>query len=350
MKEWQHLEGSTDNMTLKFGKTPIGKEHPVFVIAEIGINHEGSVETCAKMIEEAAAAGANSIKLQTIDPERNYAKDTHSYELFSRAVLSQEETARMFEYTKELGMEPFTTAGDFKTLEWINRLAPAGFKISSGLLSCLPVIKKTASFSKPVLMSTGMADEQNIEAALNTVKSAGNDQVALFQCTSLYPAESKDLNLASIPWMEKRFALPVGFSDHSVGITAANLSVAAGAVMIEKHFTLDKSLPEFDHRLSLEPKEFALMTEAIRQTEKIMGSHQKVLSQKTAKMRNQMSRYMVVATDLEKGHILMEEDILFFRLNKQSDAPLNASLFHNILGQPLRRDMKAHDTILQDTI
>ncbi|WP_421782422.1 N-acetylneuraminate synthase family protein [Kiloniella litopenaei] len=337
-------------MTLWFGKTPIGKEHPVFVIAEIGINHEGSVETCARMIEEAAAAGANSIKLQTVDPERNYAKDTYSYELFSRAVLSQEETARMFEYVRELGMEPFTTAGDFKTLEWISKLDPSGFKISSGLLSCLPVVEKTASFSKPVLMSTGMADEDNIEAALNTVKSTGNDQVALFQCTSLYPAEDKDLNLASISWMEKRFALPVGFSDHSAGITAASLSVAAGAVMIEKHFTLDKNLPEFDHRLSLEPKEFACMTGTIRQTERIMGSHDKVLSEETAKMRDQMSRYMVVATDLRKGHILQEEDILFFRLNEQSAAPLNASMYHDILGQPLRRDMKALDAILQDTI
>ncbi|WP_162937942.1 N-acetylneuraminate synthase family protein [Kiloniella sp. EL199] len=337
-------------MSLQFGKTLIGKGHPVFVIAEIGINHEGSVETCAKMIEEAATAGASSIKLQTIDPERNYAKDTYSYELFSKAVLSQEETARMFEYTKELGMEPFTTAGDFKTLEWINKLDPSGFKVSSGLLSCLPIIKKAASFSKPILMSTGMADEANIQAALDTVKSIGNDQVALFQCTSLYPAENEDLNLASIPWMEKRFNLPVGFSDHSIGTAAASLSVAAGAVMIEKHFTLDKKLPEYDHRLSLEPKEFALMVESIRQTEKIMGTHDKVLSKETSDMRDQMSRYMVVATDLKKGHILQEEDILFFRLNKQSDAPLNASMFRDLIGHPLRKDMKALDAILQDTI
>src|SRR5262249_51834119 len=157
----------------------------VVVIAEIGINHEGSVEACGKMITAAAGAGADAIKLQTVDPDESYAPGTASYALFSRAWLSPEATARMFGLARDLGMEPFTTSGDPATLDWVDRLRPAAHKISSGLLTHLPLIRRAAATGRSVIMSTGMSTLEDVDDAVAAAQGA---PIALMQCTSLYPA------------------------------------------------------------------------------------------------------------------------------------------------------------------
>lgn len=254
-------------MTINFGSRKIGVGHPVFVIAEIGINHEGSLDVCLDMVRQAAWAGADAIKLQTVDPDENYVKGHPSWELFRTCALTQAETAEVFELSRELGMEPFTTSPDPATLHWIDKLGVPGHKISSGMMTNDVIIKKTCAMGKPVLISTGMANIEQIDHAVNIAKGTGNSDIALFQCTSEYPAPLDGLNLATMDWMQKRYHLPVGFSDHSEGIEAAIVAVSLGAVMIEKHFSLDCSRPGFDHKISLDPQGFKSLVEGIRAAE-----------------------------------------------------------------------------------
>ena len=167
---------------LKIGNQIVGSGHPVFVIAEIGINHEGDVSKCDSMIRAASDAGANAVKLQTVDADQNYVKGTESYKIFKGTELSKEETASMFSLARSLGLEIFTSLGDFQTANWINDLNPCAWKISSGLLTHLPLIEYLAKLKRPILMSTGLANLKEIDDAVKASQTAGNDQIGIFQC------------------------------------------------------------------------------------------------------------------------------------------------------------------------
>ena len=325
---------------IAFGTRRIGAGEAVLVIAEIGINHEGDAETCARMIEQAAQAGADAIKLQTIDADLNYAPDTESHRLFKAAELTREQTTRMFALARERGVEPFTTIGDLATLAWVDALNPAGYKISSGLLTCTPIIERAARTSRPLLMSTGMAEIADIDRAVEAAVAAGSRDVALFQCTSLYPAPWDTLDLAAIRWLEDRYGIPVGFSDHSTGSEAAPLSVAAGAVMVEKHFSLDPKRPGFDHALSLDPREFRRMVDSIRLAETAHGRPEKQLQPETRATRQRMSRYLGVTMPVAAGERLDETNLSFLRLANAPDA-LPASDFDKVNGARATRDLEA---------
>ncbi len=299
---------------LKFGSKIIGEGSPTYIIAEIGVNHEGCVETCAKMIEESARAGVDAIKLQTVCAEENYVPGTESYELFSKCALTQEETARMFDYARELGVDPFTTSPDPKTLDWVDRLNPAGHKISSGMMTNKVIIRKTCQTGKPVLMSTGMASQEQIDDSVGWVKEYGDLEIlGMFQCTSIYPAPLDGIHLAAIRAMEGRYGVHVGFSDHTDGVEAASLSVYAGARMIEKHFTLDKMRGSYDHRLSLEPKEMTEMVVCVRRAEAVMGRAQKKVEGVLAGNAQKFLRTIVAREDIKEGDVFTEDNITLKR-------------------------------------
>ena len=294
-------------------------EHKTYVIAEIGINHEGSVDRCAEMIRASASAGADAIKLQTVDASRCYAADTESYKVFSEAALSEAETANMFQLARDCGVDAFTTSGDLQTLKWVDRLNPTAHKISSGLLSCTPIVREACKFGRPVLMSTGMSGTATIDQSVEIARQLGC-QTALFQCTSLYPCPIEKLDLSAIGGLTKRYRMPIGFSDHSIGVHMAPLAVAAGARLIEKHITLDKNRSGFDHSISLETDEFAEMVTLIRQAEKAMGQANKTVDDMIVEQAQQFERRLAAAHDLPAGHILTIDDLLFMRFSKNVDA------------------------------
>ena len=294
-------------------------EHKTYVIAEIGINHEGSVDRCAKMIRASASAGADAIKLQTVDASRCYAPDTESYKVFSEAALTEAETANMFQLARDCGVDAFTTSGDLQTLKWVDRLNPAAHKISSGLLSCTPIVKEVCKFGRPVLMSTGMSSAATIDQSVEIVRQSGC-QTALFQCTSLYPCPIEKLDLSAIDGLNKRYRVPTGFSDHSLGVHMAPLAVAAGARLIEKHITFDKNRSGFDHFISLEPDEFAEMVTLVRQAETAMGQADKTVDDVIFEQAQQFERRLAAAHDLPAGHVLTTDDLLFLRFSQNSDA------------------------------
>ena len=321
----------------------------VKIIAEIGINHEGSVEKCARMIKEAANVGVNAVKLQTIDADANYVVGSESYKIFKGSELTREETSDMFDLARAKGLEIFTTAGDIETIKWVEELKPSCWKISSGLLTHIPMVRYLASLGRPLLVSTGMASVDDIDLAIETIRSAGNSNISLFQCTSLYPAPIDSLNLSTISWLKERYNCKVGFSDHSLGSDAAFLSVGAGATLIEKHFSLDNGRSGFDHKISLNPNGLKEMIGRIREAEQIMGEPIKYVSEPINKMREKFLRSVVAIDSISKGDIFSSENIGVRRTlsDKKGSEP---KYFDTMLGLIAKKDFNVNDPITIEEI
>ena len=321
----------------------------VKIIAEIGINHEGSVEKCARMIKEAANVGVNAVKLQTIDADANYVVGSESYKIFKGSELTREETSDMFDLARAKGLEIFTTAGDIETIKWVEEFKPSCWKISSGLLTHIPMVRYLASLGRPLLVSTGMASVDDIDLAIETIRSAGNSNISLFQCTSLYPAPVDSLNLSTISWLKERYNCKVGFSDHSLGSDAAFLSVGAGATLIEKHFSLDNGRSGFDHKISLNPNGLKEMIGRIREAEQIMGEPIKYVSEPIKKMREKFLRSVVAIDSISKGDIFSSENIGVRRTlsDKKGSEP---KYFDTMLGLIAKKDFNVNDPITIEEI
>jgi sialic acid synthase SpsE len=318
----------------------------VYIIAEIGINHEGDVEKCREMIYSAAESGANAVKLQTIDANANYVVGSESYKVFKGSELTREETANMFDLARENGLDVFTTVGDIGTAEWVEKLEPSCWKISSGLLTHIPMVRHLASLGRPLLISTGMANVDDINLAIETSQSAGNNDISLFQCTSLYPAPLDSLNLSTIGWLKERYGYDVGFSDHSLGSDAAFLSVGAGATLIEKHFSLDPSQPGFDHKISLNIAGFKEMVERVRVAEKMMGMMQKKVSEAVNNTRMKYLRSVVATRSIIAGQKLSGENIGIKR-TLPGNLGLAPKYFESIIGSIATIDIEVDQSIRQ---
>ena len=330
--------------SISFGDRRIGQGHPVVLIAEVGVNHEGDVEVCAEMIRAAAKAGADSIKLQTIDADENYVRGTTSYALFSRAALSPDETARMFDLSRQLGMEPFTTAGDFATIDWVEKLDPAAHKVSSGMMTNTPIVSYIAAKGRSMLISTGMAEVSEIDETIESARQSGSGELGIFQCTSEYPAPIETLNLSAMSWFRERYGVPIGFSDHSLGTEAPVLSVAAGATMIEKHFTLDTTRPSFDHGISLNPAGFAELVKGVRRAETMLGTADKQLSSNEHEKRALMHRILVARHPIAAGDTFDTQNVGFKRpLPGTKGLPPHD--YENVLGRIARYDLSMDDAI-----
>ena len=319
-------------------------ENSTYIIAEIGINHEGRVETCASMILAAADAGADAVKLQTIDADSNYVVGSESYKVFKGSELTRKETANMFNLARENGLDVFTTVGDIGTAEWVEKLEPSCWKISSGLLTHIPMVQHLASLGRPLLISTGMANVDDINLAIETSKSAGNNDISLFQCTSLYPAPLDSLNLSTIGWLKEKYGYDVGFSDHSLGSDAAFLSVGAGATLLEKHFSLDPSQPGFDHKISLNIAGFKEMVERVRAAEKMMGTMQKEVSEAINNTRMKYLRSIVATRLILAGQRFSCENIGIKR-TLPGDLGLAPKYFESIMGSTATIDISVNQSI-----
>lgn len=336
-------------LAISFGSRAIGPGHPVVVIGEIGINHEGDPEKCSLLIDAAHAAGVDAVKLQTIDPDENYVRNTKSWELFRKAELTREQTAGIFGYAKSKGLEVLTTAGDFTTIDWINQLDPAAHKISSGLLTSHPVIRHAAQSGRPLLLSTGLSELADVDVAIEVCRGAGAKEFAVFQCTSLYPAPPETLNLASIRWLSDRYQCPAGLSDHSEGSYASVLSVAAGAHMIEKHITLDSTREGFDHAISLEPKELTKLVKEIRRAEVVLGDPgKKIVSDERDKARL-FRRILVARRDIVAGEVFDESNLGMKRPFPNTQG-LEPSYYEHVIGRRAARDIAKDDPIVRDAI
>ncbi|GGE35117.1 N-acetylneuraminate synthase [Agaricicola taiwanensis] len=322
----------------------IGAGEPAFVIAEVGINHGGSEEVAAQMIRAAAQAGADAVKLQTVDADESYAPGTASYAEFKGKELTLEAHVRLKALADSLGLILFTTPADPPSLQLSIAAGFPAIKISSGLSTNLPLIRRCAATRAPLILSTGMAEIADIDAALAAIEEGGGREVAILQCTSLYPAPAEVLNLTAMAALAERYARPVGYSDHHDGTLAVLAAVALGASVIEKHFTLDRTTPGADHALSLEPEPFARMVADIRAVEAMRGDGVKRPTEEEQRLKAQRHRCLTARRHLKAGHVLDEDDIGLMR-PLPGQAGLAPAAFDATVGRRLARDVARHQPL-----
>jgi len=273
----------------KIGNKWVGDGHPAFIVAEIGNNHNGDLELAKKLIERAGECGADAVKFQVKDVETAFPKELldmpysgpHSFGRTYREhklalEFSHAEFAALAEHAKLVGITFFATPFERKSLSFLETLDPPALKIASFHVHDLDFVADAAALGKPVVVSTGMSTLEEVDAAVEVLRRSGAD-FAVLQCTSSYPTDDKDVNLAVIRAYKERYGCVVGYSGHDRGITIPAASVCFGAKIIEKHFTLDRTMRGTDHACSLEPKGFAMMVERTRLIEAATGSPEKRL-------------------------------------------------------------------------
>ena len=303
----------------------VGVDHGTFLIAEIGLNHNGSMAMAKKLIDAAIDAGADAVKLQSYKTKYRVAKhgktsryvekvlgvEETDYEMLKKYELTKEQTIELFDYAKERTII-FSAPFDLESADELAELEVDCYKIASFDLVNLPLIRKVASTQKPIIISTGMSYLSEVQDALMEVAKCGNPNVILMQCTSSYPCPPETMNIKAIDTMKQAFGgLPVGISDHVIGDMVSLGAVARGGDIIEKHFTLDKKMEGPDHILSMEPKEFAEMKERVKIVEKSLGDGIKQPSSSEIASIIRFRKTMYAKNKINKGSIINAEDIIY---------------------------------------
>lgn len=328
----------------------IGKIYPVFIVAELSANHLQKFDNAVKLIKAAKEAGADAIKLQTytpdtitIDCDNEYFQIKQGtiwdgktlYQLYKEAYTPWEWQPKLKEIAEDLGLIFFSTPYDKTAVDFLEKMNVPCYKIASFEITDIPLIKYVASKREPMIISTGVATLSDIEEIVNACKKLGNNQIALLKCTSVYPTPLEEVNLRTIPNLAETFKTVVGLSDHTLGISVPIASIALGASIVEKHFTLDRSLGGLDAAFSLEPKEFKEMVKAVREVEKALGEVSYELTEKMKKSREH-SRSLFVVKDIKGGEIFTEENVRSIR----PGYGLPPKYLKDILGKRAMQDIK----------
>lgn len=349
----RHLVAIASNRPqgLNIGEFVINDQSPTFIIAEIGNNHNGSLELAKKLVDEAISAGADCAKFQMRDLQSLYSNagdandasedlgSQYTLDLLSRFQLSPEELFAVFDYCRTQGILPLCTPWDLESLTLLEQYGMVGYKVASADLTNHDLLKALARTGKPLLCSTGMATEQEITESVQLLKGLGA-MYGLLHCNSTYPAPFKDVNLNYISRLKEIGDCPIGYSGHERGINVAVAAVAMGAKVIEKHFTLDKTMEGNDHKVSLLPQEFRLMVEGIRQVEEALGTlTERRLSQGELMNRETLAKSLVINCDLQAGEVITEPMLAV----KSPGKGLQPNRKQELVGQRAKRDLRAGD-------
>ena len=328
----------------------IGTGYPVYIIAEISANHRQQFDEAVKLVEAAKEAGADAAKLQTYTPDTLTIQCDRPefrigggtpwdgktlYELYSEACMPWEWQPKLKGVADDLGIDLFSTPYDKTAVDFLEEMGVPAYKVASFEIVDIPLIEYIASKGKPIIISTGMATLEEIEEAMQAGCKAGASQIALLKCTSAYPAPPEEMNLRTIPDLAKRFRVPVGLSDHTMGTVVPVAAVALGACIVEKHFTLSRSVPSPDSAFSLEPQEFKAMVEAIRTAEKALGEVDYEVSEQEASSRV-FRRSFFVVKDMKKGEVFTEENVRSIR----PGYGLHPRYLKDVLGRRAARDVQ----------
>jgi N-acetylneuraminate synthase/N,N'-diacetyllegionaminate synthase len=337
------------------GPNQVGDAFPCFIIAEGGVNHNGNLETALQLVEAAAQAGANAIKFQTFKAERvitrvapkaDYQKVTtdpteSQFEMLRKLELQPNDCRIIQQRTTELDIVFFSTPYSVADAQFLLELGVPAFKIASIDIVNYPLLRTLAQWGKPMILSSGMATLGEIEQGINTVRMVGNEQIILLQCTTNYPIQDTEVNLRVMDTLRCAFGVPVGFSDHTVGWEIPLAAVALGAIVIEKHFTLNRSSSGPDHAASLEPAEFAQMVHGIRRVEQALGTVQKQPLPVELENRKAMRRSLVAAVNIPAGTVISEDMLTM----KRPGTGFGAEAIDLFVGRKARGQIEA-DTIL----
>ncbi|HOD72463.1 MAG TPA: N-acetylneuraminate synthase [Deltaproteobacteria bacterium] len=336
------------------------KKRGVFIIAEAGVNHNGSLETAKALVRQAGMAGADAVKFQTFRADALaaeglekawYQKKTSNAEesqlsMLRRLELGVEEHRELVRFCRSQRIMFLSTPFDEQSADLLESLGVPMLKIGSGELTNLPFLRHVARKRKPMIISTGMANLGEVEEALEVVLSAGNREITLLHCVTEYPAPPKEVNLRAMQTLHRAFGFPVGYSDHTEGIEIAVAAAALGASVIEKHFTLDRSAEGPDHRSSLDPPMFADMVRAIRNVEDAMGDGRKRPAPCEIKNIPMARRSVVALGAISKGRVITR-DLLAIKRPGDGIAPRDMD---KIVGLKARRSIPAHKAITWDDL
>lgn len=345
---------------IKIQARNIGVNEPVFVIAEAGVNHNGSVVLAKKLIDAAASAGADAVKFQTFiaeevvsinAPKAEYQKLTtdvseSQFDMIKKLELSQEDHQILIEYAGHKNITFISTPFDERSVDILLDIGVPLIKIGSGEITNHPFLKYIAKKSIPIILSTGMSTLEEVAEAVIILKEAGCKDLILLHCTSNYPAKVEDCNLRAMKTMADSFNLLVGYSDHTPGIFVSIAAVAVGACVIEKHFTLDKNLSGPDHKASLEPNELKEMVYGIRVVEKALGSAIKAPVQSELEVRDVARRSIVAKVNIPEGAVITE-DMLAFKRPGVGIAPKHENL---IVGKIAKQNIHKDEIIKYENI
>lgn len=324
----------------------------VYIIAEIGVNHNGDVDLAKKMITAAKEAGANAVKFQTYSAERlatlntpkvDYQKSTTSdseshYEMLRHLELSFDDHKILFGYCESKEIDFISTPYDIESAEFLIELGIKIIKTASADLVDLPLQRLIAGSGLPAIVATGMSSLGEIENVVSIYQESNKFNLALLHCVSNYPCSDESLNLRAMNTIAKAFEVPVGYSDHSKGSLAAAISVALGAKIIEKHFTLDRMLPGPDHLASSTPEEFSELVDSIRKAELMLGSSRKVCQPEEVKMAQVSRKSITLSRGLRAGAKISENDLCLLR----PGMGIPAHFIPQVLGMRVKSDLPAH--------
>jgi sialic acid synthase SpsE len=345
------------SVTLRSGVT-IGEGHPCFIVAEIGNNHQGEFSIAKQMVEKAAAAGVQGVKFQKRDMEALLTREGRAapyvgcnsfgptYGEHRNALeLSIEQMSELKTYSESLGLVFFASAWDEPSLIQVLGMDVDLLKICSADLVNVPLVRKYAAANVPVILSTGMSGLEDIDVALSEIRSY-HDDVVLLHCNSTYPCPEEQIGLPVMDALRERYGLPIGYSGHEQGLGPSVASVALGACVVERHFTLDKSLKGTDHQASLEPQELALMVKMIREVEKAMCVKGKKVFPEEQAAAKKLRKCIVFSRDLPAGHILTEAD-LTTRSPRVGVSPVH---WDEVVGAAIKRPVKHEEPVQWDTL
>ena len=329
----------------------LGTGHPMFVVAEIGFNHNGDVELAKRMIESAAESGADAVKLQTFvasemisntlmgdDPDHP-GNEIPFYEFFQRYELSREDYKTLMTHAQALNVPLFSTPFDGASLDMLVELGVPTLKIASPDLTYTPFLERVAETGLPVVLSTGMASEEEIALALQALRKAKS--VILLHCVSNYPSQYEEMNLACMASLRQRFELPVGLSDHTLDNMSAVVAASLGAVMIEKHFTLDRKMPGVDQSISMQPEDLRELKSDILNVTKILGDNKKIIQKSEISVKQSARRSLVARVDIPLGTPL-QPDMLAC---KRPGTGISPGELDRVLGKPAKIDLSAEQVI-----
>jgi len=340
---------------VKIGKKMLGEREPCFIVAEAGVNHNGNVDLAKKLIDAAKDARADAVKFQAFKTEKvvtkyaekaNYQKETtglseSQYEMIKRLELKEEEFVELYDYSKKKNIIFLSSAFDKESVDLLDYLGVPAFKVASGEITNFPLLQYVAEKKKPIILSTGMSTLDEIEDALEIIRQKGVEDIVPLHCVTSYPAKIEDANLKVIETLRHRFKLPVGFSDHTLGITVPIAAVTLGAVLIEKHFTLDKTLPGPDHRGSLEPDELKDMIKAIRDVEQALGDGIKKPTEDEERIKKTVRRSIVAKVEIPKGTVITENMLDF----KRPGTGIEPKNLNEVIGKKTKKDIKPDELI-----
>lgn len=339
---------------LRIDKRGIGEEERCYIIAEAGSNHNQNFDRAKKLIDVAADARVDAVKFQTYSADKLYSaktpifpgEDKKPYEVVKNVEIPREWQADLMKYAKQKGLTFLSTPFDYEAVDELEELGISAYKWASSTITDLPMLKYAAKKGKPMLLSTGMSDLADIQNAINAVYSTGNKRIALLHCTSVYPCPASEVNLRMMDTIRDAFHLPTGFSDHSLGTAIPVAAVARGAKMLEKHFTLDRSLEGPDHPFAMEPQELKEMVSMVREVEESLGSPIKEATPGEREKVELSRRSIIAAEDISKGQKI-ERGMLMV---KRPGFGISPDLIDVVVGRHAKEEIKKDTWITWDMI